>query len=99
MGRGKTSTITPIILLKYYFTLSSPKNINIILPPHLVISSYNIIIKYSYVLNDMIILNSLDMIKENNTITISSDAELKYYLLTNINTYDELRYNIIYPNF
>jgi hypothetical protein len=48
MGRGKTSTITPMIIIDSYMSYYNYiKQYNIILPEHLVNSSFDIIVKFS----------------------------------------------------
>jgi len=54
MGIGKTSTITPILVLHYFFNMKTyyisgniNHNINIVLPEHLVSDSYNIMLNYN----------------------------------------------------
>ena len=83
MGKGKTSTITPLIILNLYY--NKKYNIfNIILPEHLVNDSYNIIKKYYELLIDIIINKDIDDINVNNQVNIISINNYKNYILTNI---------------
>jgi hypothetical protein len=76
MGRGKTSTITPLIILNNYIYNKEIEQYNIILPNSLVISSFDIINKLTYVINDYnIIVNNFTIAK--NIINISSDEDIK----------------------
>jgi hypothetical protein len=84
MGRGKSSTITPILLLDYYFK-NKDKNIFIILPTNpLVNSTFNIIINYKkYIDIDINILDN-KFIHEKKIIGIITDVNLKIKFLKNI---------------
>jgi hypothetical protein len=76
MGRGKTSTITPLIILNNYIYNKEIEQYNIILPNSLVISSFDIINKLTYVINDYnIIVNNFSIGK--NIINIASDENIK----------------------
>ena len=84
MGKGKTTTITPLILINQIFT-TSIKNYTIILPKHLVPPSIDIIKKYSqifYNYNINSIVNS--DIKNDHVISIISDVSLKKFILKKI---------------
>jgi hypothetical protein len=94
MGRGKTSTITPLVLLNQYFTKKSDivneSSYYIVLPKHLVPSSFDIIVRFSqlfynfkiktYSKKGFIITNS-EKLKESQIINIISDDLLKEYTL------------------
>jgi hypothetical protein len=79
MGKGKTSTITPLILLSQSFA-TDIKNFNIVLPRHLVPSSFDILVKYSQIFNEYKINNNIYENEENN-INIQSDEYIKKYVL------------------
>jgi hypothetical protein len=81
MGKGKTTTITPLILINQIFK-SSITNYNIILPKHLVPSSFDILIKYSQIFYKYSIKNQL--YNNPNNISILSDSATKEYILTSI---------------
>ena len=82
MGKGKTSVITPLIILNNNYN-SSFNKYNIILPEHLVNSSYNIINKYIEILDNYRI-NKNELFMSKNIINILSDSTFKYKLLTQI---------------
>jgi len=90
MGRGKTSTLTPMLLLYYYLKIMSDRSINdskknvlvtIVLPSHLVLQSYNIVSNLSNILHNIHIVKSNDIntyiALQENTIHIVSDSYLK----------------------
>ena len=83
MGKGKTTTITPLILIHQIFNTST-KNYNIILPEHLVPSSFDIIIKYAQLFYEYKIKLNIENIRNNNVISIVSDTTIKKYILNNI---------------
>ena len=98
MGRGKTATITPMILLNNYYTkdLVTPQKISyyVVLPNHLTNSSFDILVKYSELFSDFFI-NTFKL-DDNNNITdksklqnydqlnIISDEDIKNYVLKEI---------------
>ena len=83
MGRGKTSTITPLIILNNYIYNKEIEQYNIILPNSLVISSFDIINKLTYVVNDYnIIVNNFSIGK--NIINIASDENIKQCIINHI---------------
>ena len=49
MGRGKTSTITPLIILNNYIYNKEIEQYNIILPNSLVISSFDLKIVFGFI--------------------------------------------------
>jgi len=76
MGRGKTSTITPLIILHNYLFNKEIEQYNIILPNSLVVSSFDIINKLLYIINDYNIkVNNFTINK--NIINIASDENIK----------------------
>jgi hypothetical protein len=89
MGTGKTSVITPLIILKYYYT-KKYSNFIIVLPDYLVNQSYNIINSFMNIIN-----NYDDDFNSNfkeynigyyceNKIFITSDSVIKKNILNNI---------------
>jgi len=76
MGRGKTSTITPLIILNNYIYNKEIEQYNIVLPNSLVVSSFDIINKLIYVINDYKIKVNDYTIKKN-IINITSDENIK----------------------
>ena len=98
MGKGKTSTITPILLNKIYLdkTIESINinSINIVLPEHLVPSSFDVIFKYSQIFFNVDILQYKNINSTNNKlfdifndhINIFSDSSLKNIILKNNST-------------
>ena len=99
MGIGKTSTITPILILNDYFK-NKKNSKNIILPAHLINDSYNIMVKYSNVLYDFEI--NFNKIKFGKYLNILSDFSYKYhinknfYYFTNINNYNKYIKNSLF---
>ena len=85
MGVGKTSTITPILILNSYFK-DNNKSINIILPEHLVNDSFNIMFKYSNVLLDFNITHN--NINFDKCLNILSDFSYKKYIHDNIDFFN-----------
>jgi len=95
MGRGKTSTITPLILLNQYYTNSKKDNSTyyIVLPKHLVDQSFDIIVKFSelfynfnilaYFKKNFGIANS-DLLNKPKFINIINDQIIKEYVLESI---------------
>jgi len=82
MGKGKTTTITPLTLINQIFT-TCIKNYNIVLPKHLVPSSFDIITNYSQIFYNYNINNGIQSnFKNDNVISIISDALLKEFILT-----------------
>jgi len=79
MGGGKTSVLTPLLLLNKYVNWNKGAFYNIILPPHLVNQSTKIIERYTDVFDNMIIHNNY--IQKNHYINIISDAYIKKYAL------------------
>ena len=76
MGRGKTSTITPLIILNNYLFNNNIDQYNIILPNSLVVSSFDILKNLLYVMNDYEIkVNNFTIQK--NIINIASDENIK----------------------
>ena len=86
MGIGKTSIITPIVILKDYF-LNNKNNFYIILPEHLVKDSYNILLQFSNIINDFIINYREKINIENYNLNILSDFDYKIYLCNNSEKY------------
>ena len=89
MGVGKTSTITPILILREYINniqTNKNSNINIVLPKHLINDSFNIINKYgSMILNIPIYFNKYVLTTESlEFINITSDYEMKKNIIKNI---------------
>lgn len=89
MGRGKTEVITPLIILKEYY--EGKKDYEIILPEHLVESSFQIINRYTRFFKK----NVLEILKKSTSnimrmrynmiyISISSDVESKYMKIEKI---------------
>jgi hypothetical protein len=92
MGKGKTSTLTPILLIEHLIE-SKNRMINkfdyntafsIVLPSHLIESSYNIMLKYNGIFNDIIINkvnNKNNYLLDNNKMNIISDTKFKEFIL------------------
>ena len=105
MGKGKTSTLTPLYIINKY--IEKKYDFIIVLPSHLVKSSYDIINKIidlfdNYCLN---IINDykyfenskLYLQKNNNNvnkITVISDVLIKYYCINNIYHNNQINNNI-----
>jgi hypothetical protein len=93
MGFGKTSVITPLIILKYYLQKKYSKFI-VVLPDYLVNQSYNILNSFMNLTNDFDTdyntLNSIENeeyninYKSNNKICIVSDVNIKKNILNRI---------------
>jgi hypothetical protein len=85
MGQGKTSTLTPMIILKYIYNQKFNK-FNIILPSHLVEQSFDIINRYSNIFSFAINVgkNYLEYDKEQQ-VNIIDCASFKNFILDNIN--------------
>ena len=83
MGSGKTSVITPILILRELVKSDPILNFNIVLPEHLVNSSYDIMLKYIDLFNDMMILKN-NYNKDDNIINIMSDTVIKETYLKHI---------------
>ena len=89
MGSGKTSVITPLIILKYYFK-SVYSNFIIVLPNYLVNQSYNIINSFMNIIYNFSddfkseFKNQDNGYNNNNKIFITSDSIIKKNILTNI---------------
>lgn len=80
MGKGKTSTLTPLLMLRNYFN-NKFNNINIILPDHLVPSSFTIINKFSSFFKDYNINTSINQDNDKTqNINIISDTSYKLYI-------------------
>jgi len=86
MGKGKTSTITPLIILYNYFQNKEILNFNIILPSHLVNQSYNIMLKYSQILINYSINNecNYDSLTKKYQLNILSESNIKEIILNSI---------------
>jgi hypothetical protein len=86
MGKGKTSTITPMVILYNYIQNHDLLNFNIILPSHLVNQSYNIMLKYSQILINYAVNTNCDYNSLINTyqINVLSDSLIKEIVLKNI---------------
>jgi len=98
MGFGKTSVITPLIILKYYLMKTYSKFI-IVLPEHLINQSYNIINSFMNVMNGFSddynsLLNTMNIYEENNKVYITSESNFKKNILNNIIKYNDIN-NII----
>jgi len=99
MGRGKTSTFTPMLILQRYLT-SPTKDFSVVLPSHLVESSYSILAESLLMIPDVIVQKfpeTLDSSTDKyslytlypNSVKILSDTLIKYIVLdkyTNDNT-------------
>jgi len=97
MGKGKTTTITPLTLINQIFT-TCIKNYNIILPKHLAPSSFDIITSYSQIFYNYKINNGIKTnFKNDNIISIISDVELKEFVLKKIIESDKIQ-NIFNQN-
>ena len=94
MGRGKTSTITPLILLNQYFTknkdIVNSSSYYVVLPKHLVPSSFDIIVRFSQIFYNFSLqtyskkgftITNSELLKESKIINIISDDLLKEYTL------------------
>jgi hypothetical protein len=86
MGKGKTSTITPLIILYNYFQNKEIFNFNIILPSHLVNQSYKIFLKYSQLLINYNINKNpeYDFLLKEYQINIFSESHIKEIILKKI---------------
>ena len=90
MGKGKTTTITPLILINQIFT-TCVKNYNIVLPKHLVPSSLDIITNYSQIFYNYNINNGIQLnMKYDYTISIISDVLLKEFILKKITKLEKI---------
>ena len=97
MGIGKTSVMTPILILNYYFNTLERKNVYIVLPKHLVNESYNKMIKYSNVFTNYNV-NKIN-ITDNNSLNILSDYDYKYYIYQNFDKINNVDfYNTVIHN-
>jgi len=87
MGKGKTTTITPLIIFYNYFHNKELLNFNIILPSHLVDQSYKIMLKYSQIIDNYSINNKCNYgsLTKEYQINILSESSIKNILLENIN--------------
>ncbi len=87
MGMGKSTLITPLILFNEYF-IHQKNRFMIILPSHLVNSSFDIFLTFMKFFDKNINLvkvdNKINSFKKLNTIYIVSDTVIKYSLLNNI---------------
>jgi len=92
MGSGKTSILTPLLILKYYIN-NNYKNLYVVLPEYLINQSYDIINSFMNIMNNF--SNNYNEIfeykdKNNydynylNTIFITSDSTLKKNILNRI---------------
>ena len=82
MGKGKTTTMTPYLLIQNF--IQQNNKLGIVLPSHLVESSYNIMTKYCEIFTNTIIskvINSSFYNYYNNTINILSDSVFKEIIL------------------
>jgi hypothetical protein len=94
MGRGKTATITPLILLYNQFNTVESMSYFVVLPSHLTSSSFDILVKFSELFFNIFIntysLDSNNDIKNDdklikiNHINIISDENIKNYVLKSI---------------
>lgn len=94
MGKGKTSTLTPAYVLNNHLSkIKSYDKFIIVLPSHLVLSSYDIFYKIIDIFNKYTLriipvginIENLDL-GISNTITIISDSTLKHYAINKIST-------------
>jgi len=95
MGKGKTTTLTPLLLFycaygrvdRDYF------NYNIVLPKHLLQQSFEVVLAFSELFNDVVTKIDVDNFENiRHKINIVSDAHMKIYVLQNRG-----RQNIINP--
>lgn len=86
MGQGKTSTITPMLILKNIYS-GKYNTFNVILPTHLVIQSFEIINNLSYILPNTYVIswgNDMYYNYSENKINILSCSEYKLYVLNKL---------------
>ena len=82
MGKGKTTTMTPYLLIQSF--IQQNNKMGIVLPSHLVESSYNIMTKYCEIFTNTTIskvINSSIYNYNDNTINIISDSIFKEIIL------------------
>ena len=93
MGRGKTSTLTPLIILNFLYDSSNneDKSVSIVLPNHLTISSYNIMLKFVNLIDLKYTYNNRNIYNLKKYLCIISDSNLKEMTLKkndkNLNKY------------
>jgi hypothetical protein len=92
MGRGKTAVITPLILLNQSFNSSTSEitSYYVVLPKHLVQTSFDILFRLSDLLTNISIstyekngnnIRNIELLKKNNVLSIISDELIKEYIL------------------
>ena len=93
MGRGKTSTLTPLIILNFLYDPlnNEDKSVSIVLPNHLTISSYNIMLKFVNLIDLKYTYNNRNIYNLKKYLCIISDSNLKEMTLKkndkNLNEY------------
>jgi hypothetical protein len=88
MGSGKTSVLTPLLILKYYIN-NNYTNFFVVLPEYLINQSYYIINSFMNIMNNFnddyntSFKDNIDIYKNDNKVYITSDSNFKKNILLN----------------